>query len=66
MSMYTLHCQYVNATLSICQSKNEKCEYEMQALIEPCIYFRTLVIVGTPNRKKMHIFGFVGIFEYIC
>ena len=23
-------------------------------------------IVGNPNRKKMHIFGFVGIFEYIC
>ena len=24
------------------------------------------VLVGNPNRKKMHIFGFVGIFEYIC
>ena len=24
------------------------------------------VIVGNPNRKKMHILGFVGIFEYIC
>ena len=24
------------------------------------------IIVGNPNRKKMHIFGFVGIFEYIC
>ena len=24
------------------------------------------LIVGNPNRKKMHIFGFVGIFEYIC
>ena len=23
-------------------------------------------IVGNPNRKKMHILGFVGIFEYIC
>ena len=23
-------------------------------------------IVGNPNRKKMHIFDFVGIFEYIC
>ena len=23
-------------------------------------------LVGNPNRKKMHIFGFVGIFEYIC
>ena len=23
-------------------------------------------IVGNPNRKKMHIFGFVGSFEYIC
>ena len=23
-------------------------------------------IVGNPNPKKMHIFGFVGIFEYIC
>ena len=23
-------------------------------------------VVGNPNRKKMHIFGFVGIFEYIC
>ena len=23
-------------------------------------------IVGNPNRKKMHIFSFVGIFEYIC
>ena len=23
-------------------------------------------IVGNPNRKKMHFFGFVGIFEYIC
>ena len=22
--------------------------------------------VGNPNRQKMHIFGFVGIFEYIC
>ena len=26
----------------------------------------TVDIVGNPNRKKMHIFGFVGIFEYIC
>ena len=26
----------------------------------------THIIVGNPNRKKMHIFGFVGIFEYIC
>ena len=25
-----------------------------------------VIIVGNPNRKKMHIFGFVGIFEYIC
>ena len=25
-----------------------------------------LYLVGNPNRKKMHIFGFVGIFEYIC
>ena len=25
-----------------------------------------LLIVGNPNRKKMHIFRFVGIFEYIC
>ena len=24
------------------------------------------IIVGNPNPKKMHIFGFVGIFEYIC
>ena len=24
------------------------------------------LLVGNPNRKKMHIFGFVGIFEYIC
>ena len=24
------------------------------------------IVVGNPNRKKMHIFGFVGIFEYIC
>ena len=23
-------------------------------------------IVGNPNRKKVPIFGFVGIFEYIC
>ena len=23
-------------------------------------------VVGNPNPKKMHIFGFVGIFEYIC
>ena len=23
-------------------------------------------IVGNLNRKKMHVFGFVGIFEYIC
>ena len=23
-------------------------------------------LVGNPNRKKMHIFGFVGFFEYIC
>ena len=23
-------------------------------------------VVGNPNRKKMLIFGFVGIFEYIC
>ena len=26
----------------------------------------TNILVGNPNRKKMHIFGFVGIFEYIC
>ena len=25
-----------------------------------------LQLVGNPNRKNMHIFGFVGIFEYIC
>ena len=24
------------------------------------------ILVGNPNRKKVHIFGFVGIFEYIC
>ena len=24
------------------------------------------ILVGNPNRKKMHIYGFVGIFEYIC
>ena len=24
------------------------------------------LVVGNPNQKKMHIFGFVGIFEYIC
>ena len=24
------------------------------------------LLVGNPNRKKMYIFGFVGIFEYIC
>ena len=28
--------------------------------------FEGNAIVGNPNRKKMHIFGFVGIFEYIC
>ena len=28
--------------------------------------YKLKVIVGNPNRKKMHIFGFVGIFEYIC
>ena len=26
----------------------------------------TDIIVGNPNRKKVLIFGFVGIFEYIC
>ena len=25
-----------------------------------------IIVVGNPNPKKMHIFGFVGIFEYIC
>ena len=31
------------------------------------LFFREYgVIVGNPNRKKMHIFCFVGIFEYIC
>ena len=29
-------------------------------------YRKSGYIVGNPNRKKMHIFGFVGIFEYIC
>ena len=28
-------------------------------------FWRVVFIVGNPNRKKMHIFGFVGIFEYI-
>ena len=33
------------------------------------IYFNVeliVLIVGNPNLKKMHSFGFVGIFEYIC
>ena len=28
--------------------------------------FIIIMIVGNPNRKNMHIFGSVGIFEYIC
>ena len=33
-----------------------------------CVFARyaTLVPRLNPNRKKMHIFGFVGSFEYIC
>ena len=27
--------------------------------------FSPYILVGNPNRKKMHIFSFVGIFEYI-
>ena len=30
------------------------------------LIFEARYIVGNPNRKKMHIFSFVGIFEYIC
>ena len=26
----------------------------------------SFLIVGNPNPKKMLVFGFVGIFEYIC
>ena len=36
---------------------------------ENVLYFLYLcvpLIVGNPNQKKMHVFGFVGIFEYIC
>ena len=39
-------------------------EYLM--IIEYFGHFSIKHIVGNPNRKKMHIFGFVGIFEYIC
>ena len=35
-------------------------------LIKGGKYVLIIVLVGNPNRKKMHIFGFVGIFEYIC
>ena len=35
---------------------------EFPGLCELSVY----VIVGNPKQKKMHIFGFVGIFEYIC
>ena len=42
----------------------------VQKLLETImiIYQKTFIsaIVGNPNRKKMPIFGFVGIFEYIC
>ena len=33
-----------------------------------CLHYCILngILVGNPNRKKVHIFGFVGIFEYIC
>ena len=34
--------------------------------IHALTYVVTCMLVGNPNRKKMHIFGFVGIFEYIC
>ena len=34
-------------------------------VISLCLSYKSL-IVGNLNRKMMHIFGFVGIFEYIC
>ena len=30
------------------------------------VFNQICIVVGNPNLKKMHIFGFVGIFEYIC
>ena len=30
------------------------------------VYDLVYQIVGNPNPKKMHIFGFVGILDYIC
>ena len=38
---------------------------EQVMLLLACVML-SLSVVGNPNRKKMHIFGFVGIFEYIC
>ena len=50
---------------------NELTYLEKHFYCLPCVlYFKVsawiFLLVGNPNRKKMHIFGFVGIFEYIC
>ena len=50
-------------------AENSKCNPKfIEVLLQSQIksYLLKLQIVGNPNRKKMHIFGFVGIFEYIC
>ena len=45
--------------------KERNCPFSLRD-IEKLPVSGTSCIVGNPNRKKMHIFGFVGIFEYIC
>ena len=49
----------------------ERFKHTCNKFIQPCPITMSLgkkivFAVGNPNRKKMRIFGFVGIFEFIC
>ena len=58
--------------LHVCTILSSKCSLLWSFILhydkdnKMCCVYHLLIIVGNPNLKKMHIFGFVGIFEYIC
>ena len=55
---------YPQNTISHCIISNET-QITLH-IFQGRIFAMPEIIVGNPNRKKMHIFGFVGTFEYIC
>ena len=59
---FSVHLQ-VGLVYCVNENKDAKAHFAFFFNFSFCHYY---IIVGNPNRKKMHIFGFVGIFEYIC